>query len=151
MRCGIGEWGLSMPIRPENRPRYPAHWPALRLHILERAENACEHPGCNAKQYDYGYWRDGRWTRIGGPCETYAQARQCAAEEHFARFGDEVGDYKIIVIVLTIAHLDHTPEHCEDSNLRAFCQRHHLAHDHHHHQATAQATRRAKAGTLELF
>jgi len=30
-------------------------------------------------------------------------------------------------------------------------QRHHLAYDHDHHRANAQATRRAKAGTLELF
>lgn len=37
------------------------------------------------------------------------------------------------------------------SNLAAMCQRHHLAYDHNHHRANAQATRRAKAGTLEMF
>src|SRR5262245_5130063 len=30
------------------------------------------------------------------------------------------------VVVLTIGHLDHTPEHCGDENLRAWCQRCHL-------------------------
>lgn len=58
---------------------------------------------------------------------------------------------KPIVIVLTIAHLNHQPEDCRPENLAAMCQRHHLAYDHDHHRANAQATRRAKAGTLEMF
>ena len=32
-------------------------------------------------------------------------------------------------VVLTIAHLDHTPENCDDENLRAWCQRCHLTYD----------------------
>lgn len=62
-----------------------------------------------------------------------------------------MGEPKIIVIVLTVAHLNHDPTDCSPENLAAMCQRHHLAYDHAHHQANAQATRRAKAGTLELF
>lgn len=31
-----------MPIKPENRHRYPADWPAIRARILARAGNACE-------------------------------------------------------------------------------------------------------------
>ena len=73
-----------------------------------------------------------------------------------AKVGDKIacadgGTIKIIKIVLTIAHLDHTPENCADENLRAWCQRHHLAYDAEHHKANAQATRRARCGTLELF
>lgn len=64
---------------------------------------------------------------------------------------EHLGISPLIVIVLTIAHLDHQPENCADDNLAAMCQRHHLAHDQEHHQRNAQATRRAKAGTLELF
>lgn len=41
-----------MPIRPENRSRYPAHWSEIRAEILARAENACEgsprFPDCRA-------------------------------------------------------------------------------------------------------
>lgn len=55
-----------------------------------------------------------------------------------------------IVIVLTVAHLDHQPEHCTDDNLRAWCQRHHLAYDLVHHTTTAYMTRRARANNLEL-
>lgn len=46
-------------------------------------------------------------------------------------------------VVLTIAHLDHTPEHCEDENLMAMCQLHHLRYDQKHHQQNAYQTRRA--------
>lgn len=48
-------------------------------------------------------------------------------------------------IVLTIAHLDHTPENCEFSNLRALCQKCHLDYDRERHLANGRATRaRAK-------
>lgn len=51
----------------------------------------------------------------------------------------------------SLVHADEYPENCSDENLAAMCQRHHLAYDHDHHRANSQATRRAKAGTLELF
>ena len=59
-------------------------------------------------------------------------------------------DIKLIMIVLTIAHLDHTPENCDDDNLRAWCQRHHLGYDALHHKQTAYASRKARANTQEL-
>lgn len=41
-----------MPIRPENRARYPREWPAIRARILERAGARCEgspaYPDCRA-------------------------------------------------------------------------------------------------------
>ncbi len=58
---------------------------------------------------------------------------------------------KIIKIVLTIAHLDHTPENCADDNLRAWCQRHHLAYDQAHHAANAYASRREGKAVADLF
>lgn len=32
-------------------------------------------------------------------------------------------------VVLTVAHLDHTPENCDPDNLKALCQRCHLHYD----------------------
>lgn len=148
-----------MPIKPENRSLYPPDWPAIRDRILRRAGWRCECGDCKARQYSVGVWEkrdDG--TFVWGPLwgqndnpRTYAEARQVAADEHWSRFGDEIGDVKIIVIVLTIAHLNHDPTDCRPENLAAMCQRHHLAHDHALHMANSQATRRAKSGTLELF
>jgi 5-methylcytosine-specific restriction endonuclease McrA len=40
-----------MPIRPENRHRYPANWRELSLQIRrDRAGWVCEAPGCGAQQ-----------------------------------------------------------------------------------------------------
>ncbi len=141
-----------MPIKPENRVLYPADWPQIRLRVLERAQYSCEHPGCQARQYAVGKWLNctiGGWLFIEWERPaSYSEARQRAAELYHAQ-GEE--GPKPIVIVLTVAHLNHDPTDCADENLRLLCQRHHLAHDHHHHMANAQATRRAKGGTLELF
>lgn len=142
-----------MPIKPENRARYPADWPKIRERILQRAGHRCECPGCAARQYAVGKWAlftIGGWHFVEWhqPSESFKAARTLAAKQWHAQ-GEE--GVKPIVIVLTIAHLDHQPENCDPSNLRAMCQRHHLAHDHLHHIANAQATRRAKAGTAELF
>lgn len=34
-----------MPIRPENRSRYPSNWKEIRQSILQRADNRCEFCG----------------------------------------------------------------------------------------------------------
>lgn len=47
-------------------------------------------------------------------------------------------------VVLTIAHLDHTPENSDPDNLRALCQRCHLNYDRHLHAANAARTRETK-------
>lgn len=165
-----------MPIRPENLLRYPPDWPAIRLRALTRARYRCQHPGCTARQYAVGHWvRFGeepwQWRQVeGNTPSTTAQDR----EFHHAGHGqypsgspwsysdarafikrwtwvDGLTEILPIVIVLTIAHLDHQPENCADDNLRAMCQRHHLAHDVEHHKTTAYMTRRAARGNLELF
>jgi hypothetical protein len=59
--------------------------------------------------------------------------------------------HKVTRIVLTTGHLDHTPENCDLSNLRHWCQRCHLHYDRGHHNETAYSTRRARANTAELF
>lgn len=147
-----------MPIKPENRARYPVDWSAISLAARERAKWRCQHEGCTAHQYAVGFWTQGwrgiwtwkpEWPRDGGFIgQSYADARAVAAGIHWAH--GESGP-KPIVIVLTVAHLNHQPEDCRPENLAAMCQRHHLAYDHDHHRANAQATRRAKAGTMELF
>ena len=142
-----------MPIKPENAARYPKDWPAISRAAKDRAGWKCQHAGCNAHQYAVGVWEGGTFFFEIGRGETYSEARQIAADESFTRHGDgpAPADEKIIVIVLTVAHLNHTPEDCRPENLAAMCQRHHLAYDHDHHRANAWATRRAKSGTLELF
>lgn len=48
----------------------------------------------------------------------------------------ELLEIKQGVVVLTIAHLDHTPENCDPSNLRALCQQCHNRYDAKHRAET---------------
>jgi hypothetical protein len=52
-------------------------------------------------------------------------------------------------VILTIAHLDHTPEHNDPRNLRAMCQRCHLTYDRAHHQETRRRTQGRDEGEEE--
>ncbi len=163
-----------MPIKTENRVLYPKDWPGISLAAKERAGWKCQHPGCTAMQYAVGHWQ-----RFGGepwvwrpfegnkPASTASDNAFDLAGEGCNSYGNRwtykdarafVTKYWVptdedwpTIIVLTVAHLDHTPENCAESNLRAMCQRHHLAYDHHHHRKNAQATRRARSGMAELF
>lgn len=101
-----------MPIKPENKDRYPKDWKTIRAAMLERAGNCCEFCGAMNNQP-----------------HPITNSR----------------------VVLTIAHLDHTPEHNDPANLRALCQRCHLAHDAEHHQQTAYETRRRPLALRDLF
>lgn len=90
-----------MPIKPENKSRYPADWPAIRLRILQRAGYRCEHPGCNARQYSVGWWslddRGWRWNAACGQpatiqCDAPTKRRSGTCDRHLcANCATEVG------------------------------------------------------------
>ena len=107
-----------MPIRPENKARYPRDWKRIADAIRERAGQCCE----------------------GSPA--YPDCRAKNGEAH------PVTGSKV---VLTVAHLDHTPEHCDPQNLKALCQRCHLNYDAKHHAQTAWKTRRQERALGDLF
>lgn len=90
-----------MPIKPENKARYPKNWKEIRASILQRANNKCEF---------------------------------CGIENYSVR---ENGSK----VVLTIAHLDHTPENCNPENLRALCQKCHNTYDAEHRKETRLKTK----------
>ena len=89
-----------MPIRAENRARYPKDWAAISLEVRVAADWRCE----------------------GSPA--YPDCRAAHGEPHPATGS---------IVVLTVAHLDHVPEHCGEPgnrpNLRAWCQRCHNTYD----------------------
>lgn len=137
-----------MPIRPENRARYPSNWSQIRAAILDRAGHKCEK--CKAPNRS-------RIARGSGDDEgTYILE---TADVFCANTGAFLGrrrmsDYevaKMVDVVLTIAHMDHVPEHCEPENLRAWCQRCHLRYDAEHHAESARNTRRARLAIADLF
>lgn len=76
--------------------------------------------------------------RAGNCCEGSPRYPDCRARN------GEPHPVTRSTVVLTVAHLDHDPPHCDEANLRAWCQRCHLTYDAAHHAATAAATRRAR-------
>jgi hypothetical protein len=137
-----------MPIKSENKSRYPANWLDIRAAILERAGNCCEQ--CKVANR----------TRIcrgtGVDIDTYMTDE---AEVFCANTGELFGqkrmsDYCVghmVDIVLTVSHTDHVIENCDPSNRRALCQRCHLRHDAPLHAANARITRRARRAVGDLF
>lgn len=141
-----------MPIRPENLNRYPADWPHIRGRILRRAGNRCEQCGV-ANGHLGGRLPDGtfcpavpeeRMLRLVWPKPGTSSACVRPSGKDWVRL-------RIIRIVLTIAHLNHVVEDCTDENLKALCQRCHLAHDALHHAQTRYWTRRQGKACGELF
>ena len=94
-----------MPIRPENKCRYPKNWKEIRQQILQRAHDCCEF--CGRKNHSIVPNQQG----------------------------------KMIKVVLTIAHLNHTPEDCRPENLRALCQACHNRYDAKHRAQTRKEHR----------
>lgn len=136
-----------MPIRPENRARYPANWPTeIRPAILARASNCCER--CNAPNGERICREAGGATYMIDTGEVFsADTGEALGQTHLYDY--PAGRY--VTVVLTIAHLDHQPENCDPSNLRAWCQRCHLAYDKDHHAETRRATIAARKASGDLF
>lgn len=134
-----------MPIKRENLARYPKNWRAIVAQVRERSGDCCEgspaFPDCRVPNGAVGYRDAGRWVQLGASVDDAGLNIDAAAADGF----------KPVRIVLTTGHLDHVPENCDLANLRHWCQRCHLVYDGRHHAETAYMTRRAKAGTLELF
>lgn len=110
-----------MPILEENKKRYPGNWKAISERIrFHRAKFVCECEGeCGIDH--------------GGRC----------IERHNTPHS-ETGSK----VVLTVAHLDHTPENNKDENLKAMCQRCHNRYDREHRNETRKRTANVTADNL---
>jgi len=113
-----------MPIRPENRARYPKDWKRISESIRKRAGNQCE---CES---ECGlHTTTGRCREINGLPALYARGK----------------------VILTVAHLNHEPEDCRPENLKAMCQRCHLRYDQDHHARSRRTNRDRDTGQGSLF
>ena len=137
----------KIPIKPENKGRYPKDWPEISKRIRhERAGNKCEQCGApNGELIARGVASDaGTYMLWDG------DVFDSETGEHLGRArGSEYNAKRLVKVVLTVAHLDHQPENCADDNLRALCQRCHLSYDKAHH-AESRAKSRHK-NQLPLF
>lgn len=132
-----------MPIKPENKNRYPKDWKEISIRIrFDRAKNKCEVCGISnymvqrfnvvdeSFQISHYNWNGE---------DTYAEARR-----HCDHINDWCadGEGKWSVVVLTVAHLDHNPENCADDNLKAMCQRCHNRYDRQHRNETRNSSKK---------
>jgi len=131
-----------MPIRPENKARYPQNWPEISARIRRRAKRRCECRGeCGVDHHE-------EMAQVYGP-DYAANGRnwpeRCCAKQYqpHPSTGSKV--------VLTVAHLDHTPENCADSNLKAMCQRCHNRYDMPKRREGMRQRAKARSGQFELF
>lgn len=107
---------------PINYNHYPKDWRKhTRPRILGRAAHRCEH--CGLPNYAV---IDARSRNVLYSPDTYRAARITA----------DAQPTRAVVVVLTVAHLDHNEwDHSVgDDRLAALCQKCHLAHDRHDNQ-----------------
>jgi hypothetical protein len=119
-----------MPIRPENAKRYPPNWDGEVVpRIRRRSGNVCECTGHCGNAH--GPTGKERCTASNGMLHPITRS----------------------VVVLTVMHLDHQPENCDDANLLHGCQRCHNSYDQAHRRAgirerAQQVQAEAHAGDL---
>lgn len=130
-----------MPIRPELRQFYQGRqWQATRARILERARHRCE--WCGKPNHRWIFVYNGRHDRQARPIQYWLKMH--GRVWRIAPTGKRAGDSARVMrglparvyVVLTIAHLNHTPGDDRDDNLKALCQWCHLWHDRQQHRAS---------------
>ena len=137
---------------PIDYKKYPSNWKTeIVPQVKARDNNCCAF--CGVKNYSVGY-RQGlkfiptagnEWHDKAGNGElSYKEARELV--KHCNEFADD----NLIVIVLTVAHLDHNILNNDFSNLKALCQKCHLDYDKEHHKKNSRETLKKKKGIVEL-
>jgi ribosomal protein S14 len=104
-----------MPIKKENKARYPKNWKEISEDIrFNRADNKCEVCG------------------IPNHVFVNSKTREICLS---------LDEPDAIKIVLTVGHLDHTPENNDYSNLKAMCQKCHNKYDARHRKQTIKKSK----------
>lgn len=114
-----------MPIRPENKMRYPKDWQTISRRIRERDGQKCK--WCGAPNGTIIYRGAGLWAG-----SYMLETGDCFNDRTGERIGMARGseyDGYMVRVVLTVAHLDHCPENCAEENLAALCQKCHNTYD----------------------
>lgn len=165
------------PIKPENRARYPKDWKAIRAAVLERAGSRCECMGeCGGAHSAWGGLTgpDGIRRTVQPACKApngalivrdpinpalWEQHDECPCDRE-CTCGDGCDQNAVCAcegtclstrVVLTVAHLNHTPEDNRMSNLKAMCQLCHNRYDADHRKATRATTRHRSRAASDLF
>jgi len=107
-----------------NRKLYPKNWNAIALAIKTEVNWTCEKCGRPCRQR--GESLGDLFERIE---EDHRKWRNDLWEEVQNHEGALVWEPRPTRFTLTVAHLDHQPENCDRSNLRAWCSVCHCRYD----------------------
>lgn len=137
-----------MPIRAEERHRYPKDWPAISAVARFKAGNRCQDCGLKngalGGRLPDGSWREALPTGDNGIVNLWPEpgfAAPCVGGRSLL----------IIRIVLTVGHKNHKPEDCSPKNLRVWCQQCHLRYDAKNKAAGRSLRERARRVVRDLF
>jgi hypothetical protein len=118
---------------PVDYSKYPDNWLSeIRPRILKRANYCCELEGCGLKNKQEVFSIKNLYTKKRDWYESLKQME--AVEKCYSELPEGHkynSDYKLVKVVLTIAHLDHdeTNMNVTDDRLMAMCQKCHLQYD----------------------
>jgi len=137
---------------PIDYKKYPPNWKTeIVPQVKARDNNCCAF--CGVKNYSVGYRSNSNFIPISGN-EMYDKAGngELSYKEarELAKHCNEFCEDKLIVIVLTVAHLNHDINDNNLSNLKTLCQKCHLNYDKEHHQRNSRNTINKKKGLVEL-
>ena len=133
-----------MPIKKENKARYPKNWAQISKATRERDGQKCcfcavdnhtfiDRLKSNNDECFYQYVGD------------YNRMFCADAGKLFYVSDFKTGLYKTskrtVKIVLTVAHLDHAPENCVPENLKSLCQQCHNRYDAEHRKQSRKETK----------
>lgn len=148
----------AMPIRETNRARYPENWKEISATVRFEAGNKCE--WCGVENGAVILRGSDNQDGVSLPAYRYADAPVYDHTFH-AQTGRPIPGANWdtfdanargpVKMVLTVAHLDHMPENCERSNLRALCQSCHNAYDAPMRRRGIQDRARASRACSDMF
>lgn len=127
-----------MPIKPENRNKYPADWDDISYRIrIVRAKNRCE--VCGVVNHSIIHrMKDGSFRYASQAELDHVYARKIYSHSSLS---ESIKYHGFVRVVLTVAHLDHNPENCADDNLKAMCQKCHNSYDRSHRDRTIRESK----------
>lgn len=117
---------------PIDYKKYPKNWKTeIRPSILIRAGGFAHSPkvaacceNCGLRNYDIGVRNEDGSFRLEHPANSHMEAKRLLNQ-----FNLRGMNTKRIIIVLTVAHLDHDIKNNDLANLKALCQLCHNRHD----------------------
>jgi hypothetical protein len=137
---------------PIDYKKYPSNWKTEIVPMVkDRYGNKCAF--CGLSNYTVGQRAGTIFIPTGGNEYhdkagngelSYKEARELV--KHCNEFCED----KLIVIVLTVAHLDHNINNNDLLNLKPLCQKCHLDYDKEHHKKNSRETLKRKKGIVEL-